>query len=90
MITLEGALKALQAAGVLTKIIMAGSLLLVALSAYGIWHHKVYRSGYDRALADIAAEDKRAIGSAMEMRGVWLECRKRGGRWIQTEGRCAP
>jgi hypothetical protein len=90
MMYLKGALALLEASSLVTKLVVAGALLLAALGAYGIWHHKVYRSGYDRALADIAAEDKRAIGSALELRGVWMECRKRGGRWIQTEGRCAP
>lgn len=86
---LKGALALLEASSMLTKLAVAGALALAALGAYGIWHHKVYRSGYDRALADIAAEDKRAIGSALELRQVWKDCRARGGRWIQSEGRCA-
>ncbi|MCS3725959.1 hypothetical protein [Bradyrhizobium betae] len=89
MIHLKAAAAALQASGLLTKIIVAGSLLLAALGAYGIWHHKVWRSGYVRALADIAAEDKSAIGQATELRKTWRACRDRGGRWIQSEGKCA-
>lgn len=89
MIYLKGAFALLQASSLLTKLAVAAAIALAALGAYGVWHHKVFRAGYDRALADIAAEDKRAIGQATELRGVWMECRKRGGRWIQSEGRCA-
>ncbi|WP_448031558.1 hypothetical protein [Bradyrhizobium liaoningense] len=63
--------------------------LLVVGTVYGVWHHKVDQAGYRRALADIAAEDKRAIGAATELRKTWRECRDRGGRWIQSEGRCS-
>jgi len=89
MMYLKGALALLQASSLLTKIVAAGALALALLGAYGVWHHKVYRSGYDRALSDIAAEDKRAIGSALELRQVWKHCRASGRRWIQSEGRCA-
>ncbi|MDX3971182.1 MAG: hypothetical protein QHD01_31940 [Bradyrhizobium sp.] len=89
MMYLKGALALLQASGLLTKLVVAGSIAAAVLVAYGVWHHKVYRAGYDRALADIAAEDKRAIGSALKQREIWLACRARGGRWVQSEGRCA-
>lgn len=89
MMYVKGALALLQASGLVTKLIVAASIAAAALVAYGVWHHKVYRAGYDRALADIAAEDKRAIERASEGREIWLQCRKRGGRWIQSEGRCA-
>lgn len=89
MMYLTGAAKLLQASGWLTKLALAGALALAMLGAYGIWHHKVYRAGYDRALADIAAEDQRAIASATELRSTWLACRKAGRRWIQSEGKCA-
>lgn len=89
MIYLKAALAALQASGLAVKLVLAGSLALAALGAYGIWHHKVFRAGYDRAIADIAEEDKRAIGQATDRRKTWRECRDRGGRWIQSEGKCA-
>jgi len=89
MMILKAGLAALQASGVVTKLVVAGAVLLALGAAYGVWHHQVFRSGYDRALADIAAEDKRAIGSATALRATWLACRNRGGRWIQSEGRCA-
>lgn len=89
MIYLKVGLAALQASGLAVKLIVAASLALAALGAYGVWHHKVYRAGYDRALADIAAEDQRAIASATELRLTWLACRKAGRRWFQSEGKCA-
>ncbi|ULK98834.1 hypothetical protein [Bradyrhizobium sp. I71] len=89
MIYLRGAMALLRASGLVTKLLVAGGLLLAVVTAYGVWHHKVYRSGYVRALADIAAEDKRAIGAATELRKTWRECRDRGGHWIQSEGRCS-
>lgn len=88
MIYLKAGLAALQASGLVVKLIVAASLALAALGAYGVWHHKVFSAGYDRALADIAAEDKRAIGRAFDLRKTLSECRVRGGRWIQSEGRC--
>jgi hypothetical protein len=90
MMYLKGALALLEASSLVTRLVVAGSLALAALGAYGIWHHKVFSAGYDRALADIAAEDQRAIGRATELRSTWRACREHGGRWIQTEGRCAP
>lgn len=89
MIYLKTAAAALQASGVVTKLIVAGAVLVALGVSYGVWHHQVFQSGYVRALADIAAEDKRAIGRATELRATWRACRDRGGRWIQSEGKCA-
>lgn len=86
---IEAFLLAWKAASWGLRIATIGGVLIAAGTLYGIWHHKVYQRGYDRALADIAAEDKRAIGAATELRKTWRECRDRGGRWIQSEGRCS-
>lgn len=83
------AFKAFGAAGLLTKLITIGVLLASLLTAYGVWHHKVYRSGYTRAIADIAAEDEKAIARATEKRSVWSDCRARNGRWDQSTGTCS-
>ncbi|MCD9819806.1 hypothetical protein [Bradyrhizobium japonicum] len=88
MIYLKTALAALQASGLVAQLIAATVAAAALLAAYGVWHHQVYRSGYVRALADIAAEDTRAIGHATDLRKIWRACRDRGGRWIQSEGRC--
>lgn len=67
--------------------------ILVAVVAalgigYGVWHHKVFKAGYVRALADIAAEDAAALKRATDMRQTWRACRDRGGRWDQATGGC--
>jgi len=79
---------ALSATGLVTKLIMAGVLVASLLAAYGLWHHKVYRDGYTRALSDIAAEDSRAIGRATQLRQTWQVCRDRNGQWDQSTGKC--
>lgn len=88
MTYLKMAMTALSGAGLLTKLIIALGLAGALLTAYGVWHHKVYQKGYVRALADIAAEDAGAINRATSMRQTWRDCRDRGGRWDQSEGRC--
>ncbi len=59
-----------------------------AAAAYGVWHHKVYQSGYDRALLDIARADAAAIDRATVKRNDWRACRDAGRKWDQTAGRC--
>ncbi len=88
MMYLRAAASALGAAGLLTKVLVGLGLVAALLTAYGVWHHKIYRSGYDRAIADIAAEDKKAVDRAIAARSVWKDCRAAGRRWDQVEGRC--
>lgn len=68
------------------------SIIVVAVgalvTAYGVWHYKVYRSGYTRAISDIAAQDERAITQAETKRAIFKQCRAAGKRWDQVEGRC--
>jgi hypothetical protein len=64
-----------------------GPILLLG-TIYGVWHHKVYQSGYKRAISDIAAQDERAITQAEAKRSVFKQCRAAGRRWDQVEGRC--
>lgn len=89
MIYLKAALGALNAAGLVTKLVLALGLAGSLLIAYGVWHHKIYRAGYIRALADIAAEDSRAINRATDLRKTWRDCRDRGGHWDQSRGACS-
>ena len=76
-------------AGLLTKIIAIGALAAVLLTAYGVWHHKVYRSGYDRAISDIAAADAKAVQRATTARNAYKACRDSGRRWDQATGTCS-
>jgi hypothetical protein len=87
--TLRLALAAFGGAGLVTKLIVAGSIAAAALTAYGVWHHHVWRNGYDRAIADIAAADSRAIGRAKDARARLRDCTESGKRWDQSTGRCS-
>lgn len=64
------------------------TFIAALVATYGVWHHKVYRSGYTRAISDIAAQDERAIQQAEVKRSVFKQCRAAGRRWDQVEGRC--
>jgi hypothetical protein len=85
---IRAAINALGAAGLLTKLLVGLGIAAALLATYGVWHHKVYRSGYTRAISDIAAEDKRAVDRAIAARSAWKDCRGAGRRWDQVEGRC--
>ncbi len=65
-----------------------GTVLASVVAIYGVWHYKVYQSGYTRALADIAAQDERAITQAETKRAIFKQCRAAGKRWDHVEGRC--
>ena len=89
MVLIRLALSSLGAAGLVTKLIAAGIVLASILAAYGIWHHKVWRSGYDYAIAAIAAQDKKAIDAAKKARAAVIACADTDGmRWDQSTGQC--
>lgn len=88
MMYFKAALSALSAAGLLTKMLVVVGLVAALLTAYGVWHHKVYSNGYDAALAAVARADARAVGKATEYRNAFKECRAAGKGWDQTTGRC--
>lgn len=73
----------------ISKLIAVGSLILVIVAAYGVWHHKIYQKGYDRAIADIAAQDAKAIERAQRARGIYKLCEESGRRWDTATGTCA-
>lgn len=88
MMYLKGAMALLNATGLVGKLIAAGVLVASMLTLYGIWHHKVYHSGYITALADIARQDSRAVGKATEFRNAFKACREQSKKWDQTTGAC--
>lgn len=88
MIYVKAAMAAIGATGIVAKLIGAGVLLASLLAVYGGWHHHVYKSGYDRAISDIAREDTKALAVATERHEAWRECRARNGVWDQTERKC--
>ena len=79
---------ALEAAGLLTKLLVAAGLIVSLLTAYGVWHHKVYDEGWYGALAAVARQDAKAIATATEYRARWKSCKDDGKRWDQTTGDC--
>jgi hypothetical protein len=85
---LNGALALLKASGLLTRLILGAGAGVALLAAYGVWHHRVYESGVEAAIAGIAREDSRWIDRAVKARGIWRDCRDQGGNWDQTTGRC--
>lgn len=79
---------AFSLAGWATKLSVIAVAVVTLGTAYGIWHYKVWSRGYDRALADVAKQDQKAIARAKEYRGAVLDCRGRGMRWSQASGQC--
>jgi hypothetical protein len=68
--------------------ILSGFVALAAGDGAVVWHHKIFESGYEKALSDIAAEDAAAIARATQMRSVWRDCRAHNGQWDQSTGEC--
>jgi hypothetical protein len=68
--------------------IAAGVVTTTIVGAAAAWHHQIYQSGYDAALADIAEENEATIARAVAKRNVWRDCKARGGQWDQSTGRC--
>ncbi len=81
-------LKALGAAGLLTKLLVAAGLIAAMLAAYGVWHHKVYQSGVNDTIAKIARNDARLVARALEARGKLKDCQNQNKEWDQTTGAC--
>lgn len=84
----KAALAFLEAAGVLTKLAIAAGLVAAAVTAYGLWHHRVYESGVRDTIAGIARADAKWIDRASAARGKWKQCHEQNRGWDQTTGRC--
>lgn len=89
MIFLRMGLAAFGAAGLTTKLIVVGSLALALLTTLGIIYHHIWSNGYDKALADIAKQDAKAIAKATAYRSAVVDCRARGLHWDQSTGKCS-
>jgi hypothetical protein len=70
------------------RIIVIGSVIAAALAGYGLWHHKVFNSGWNAAIAAIAAQDRRAIDAARSARAHWRACVDGDGVWNASTGQC--
>lgn len=56
--------------------------------AYTVWHHKVYQSGYDAAIAAVARADQDAINRVKGGIRDLVICRQQGGTWDVVSGTC--
>lgn len=55
----------------------------------GFIHHKIYQSGYDRALHDVAVRNQEAVDAVDKVRARVRDCNARDGmRWDQLAGEC--
>jgi hypothetical protein len=85
MINLSSLVRALS---LKLRIVIVGAGIAAILAAYGLWHHKVFNSGWDAAIAAIAAQDRRAIDAARSARANWRACIDNGGVWNASTGQC--
>lgn len=66
-----------------------GAGLIAALGGlYAFEHHRIYKSGYDAAIADVDAETKRGVDDALGNVKKSRDCRDAGGAWSQSDGVC--
>lgn len=89
---LKVGLEAFNLAGLTTKLIIIGGMLLSLMTAGGIVYHHIWRNGeqygYQKALKDIARQDANAIATATTYRNSFRDCRARGMRWDTGTGKC--
>lgn len=81
-------LSAINLLSVGTRLGILAGLVLALITAYGVWHHRVYAAGYQSALADVARADAKAVARAQSYRAALRECQASGRGWDQTTGRC--
>lgn len=88
MALLSGAGALFGAMGWIGRLVTIGAILASLLGAYGVWHHKVYTSGYNAAIADIAKADAKAVAAATAARSAYLACKNDGRTWDTSTGTC--
>lgn len=70
------------------RIGLAAAVIAALAIGYGVWHHKVYQSGYDAAIAAVARLDQEAMDRVKDGVKDLIECRARGGTWDIVSGTC--
>lgn len=80
---------AIKLFGIGKSLAFAGVGLALLATVYGIWHVRVYKSGWNAAIAAIAAQDQSAIADAQQKRSVFKACRAEGRKWDPTTGTCS-
>lgn len=84
--------KALDLAGIGTKIVIVLAVVASIGAVYATWHFTIWSRGHDvgyaDGLKDIARQDSKAIAKATQYRSVYRDCDARGMRWRQSTGEC--
>jgi hypothetical protein len=70
------------------RIVVTVGGIAAVLAGYGLWHHRVFNSGWNAAIAAIAAQDRRAIDAARSARAHWRACVDSDGVWNASTGQC--
>lgn len=81
-------LAAFGGAGLMTKAIVIGAMALSLLTAYGVWHHKIYERGVEDTIAKIARADEAILKRARDARSSFASCRSAGRTWDQGTNQC--
>lgn len=89
MIYVKMAIDAIEASGLLTKILLGVGLLAAAGTGYGVWHHEVYETGVKDTIAAIARADAKTVARAIAARAVLKDCEAHNMKWDQSTGRCS-
>ena len=84
----RAALAMFGGAGLLTKVIVIVGMAGFVLTAYGVWHHKIYMSGVNDTIAKIARADAATVKKASDARSSFKICRDAGRQWDQGNNRC--
>lgn len=88
MIYLKAAMTALGTASLVTKLFVAAGLFAAVLTAYGVWHHRVYQNGVKDTIAGMARADAKLVDRALKARGKLKECQAQSREWDQSTGEC--
>lgn len=70
------------------QVAIAAVVIGVIGTAYGLWHYRVYSSGYGAAISDIAKRDAAATAAVKAQTSRVSDCFANGGTWNTVEGRC--
>ena len=71
-----------------TRLIAAGSVVVMIGVAYWSWHSHVYDKGYDAAVQDYAIKDAKAVARVNAAVARVDECARKGGAWNVSTGEC--
>ena len=71
------------------RLIAAGVVVAAVAVGFVILRSHYINTGYRRAIADVAAQDKGALDAVRKATSAVDDCNLHGGRWDTTRGVCA-